>query len=95
MIRLERGGLGDLGFEVVERIDADQKTMKYAIVEFGERLEAAGEDAVGLFFYAGHGLQVNGENYLVRMDAPRGSLVAYSTAPGQVARDGADGASVH
>ena len=50
-------------------IDADQKAMKYAIVEFGERLAQAGTDAVGLFFYAGHGLQVDGENYLVPLAA--------------------------
>ena len=67
--RLMAATLRNLGFEVMERIDADQKTMKYAIIEFGERLDQAGSDAVGLFFYAGHGLQVKGENFLVPLNA--------------------------
>ena len=144
--RLMSATLRRLGFDVIERIDADQKEMKVAIFELGDRLEQAGKDAVGLFFYAGHGVQVDGENYLIplkleiskerhvaieavgtswvlgqmefagnrmnfvildacrnnpltrsfrsavrglaRMDAPSGSLVAYSTGPGKVARDG-------
>ena len=135
-----------LGFDVIERIDATQREMKLAIFELGDRLEAAGKDAVGLFFYAGHGVQVDGQNYLIplnaeiskerhvaieavgaswvlsqmefagnrvnfvildacrnnpltrgfrsqlrglaRMNAPTGSLVAYSTGPGEVAVDG-------
>ncbi len=48
--------LRDLGFDVIERIDADQKAMKLAIFELGDRLEEAGKDAVGLFYYAGHGV---------------------------------------
>ena len=43
--RLMARTLRGLGFEVVELIDADQQAMKYAIVEFGDRLEAAGSDA--------------------------------------------------
>jgi formylglycine-generating enzyme required for sulfatase activity len=139
--------LTGLGFQVTKLIDADQKKMKRAIVDFGSALQAAGSDAVGLFFYAGHGVQIAGENYLIplgaqikkeadveveavsangilaqmefaqnrvnivildacrnnpmsrsmrsatrglaRMDAPKGSFIAYSTAPGEVAADGA------
>jgi formylglycine-generating enzyme required for sulfatase activity len=138
--------LGKLGFEVTKLIDADQKQMKRAIADFGSALTAAGPDAAGLFFYAGHGVQIAGENYLIplkaeirkeadaeveavpanwvlkqmefagnriniiildacrnnplprsmrganrglaRMDAPRGSFIAYSTAPGETAADG-------
>lgn len=138
--------LTGLGFQVTKLIDADQKQMKRAIVDFGSALQNAGGDAVGLFFYAGHGVQIGGENYLIpldsriekeadveveavsangvlkqmefagnavnivildacrnnpmsrsmrsatrglaRMDAPMGSFVAYSTAPGEVAADG-------
>ena len=144
--RLMAETLRGLGFDVIERTDANQKTMKLAIFELGDRLEAAGRDAVGLFYYAGHGVQVDGENYLIplgaaiekerhvaieavganwvlgqmefagnrvnfvildacrnnpltrgfrsrvrglaRMNAPTGSLVAYSTGPGDVAADG-------
>ncbi len=144
--RLIAKTLSDLGFELIVRIDVEQKAMKLAILEFGDRLEAAGEDAVGLFYYAGHGVQVRGRNFLVplnsrirrekdvaveavnaawvleqmefagnrvnfvildacrnnpltrsfrsptrglaRMNAPRGSFIAYSTAPGNVALEG-------
>jgi formylglycine-generating enzyme required for sulfatase activity len=57
--------LGNLGFEVIARRNADQNTMKRAIQEFGARLEKAGPAAVGLFYYAGHGVQLNGRNYLI------------------------------
>jgi formylglycine-generating enzyme required for sulfatase activity len=57
--------LSSLGFEVIARRNADQKTMKRAIQEFGSRLEKGGPSAVGLFYYAGHGVQLNGRNYLI------------------------------
>ena len=38
--------------------------MKRAIQELGKRLRAKGQDTVGLFYYAGHGVQVEGVNYL-------------------------------
>lgn len=138
--------LQKLGFTVTLVTDADQKKMKRAVSDFGEALGTAGPTASALFYYAGHGLQVDGQNYLVpvnadirreadvdleavsadavlkqmeyaapntsivildacrnnplsrgmrsatrglaRMDAPNGSYVAYSTAPGQTAADG-------
>jgi hypothetical protein len=138
--------LRSLNFEVIERVDADQKDMKRAIKLFGEKLEEAGKDAVGLFYFAGHGVQVGGSNYLIpvnvdiedesdvdieavsantvqqqmayagnrlnmivmdacrnnpfkrgfrsasrglaRMDATKGTLIAYATSPGDVAADG-------
>jgi len=57
-----------LGFEVMHHEDIDQKEMQRAIRDFGEKLETGG---VGLFYYAGHGMQVDGRNYLipVRSDA--------------------------
>jgi formylglycine-generating enzyme required for sulfatase activity len=145
--RLIGDALTGLGFTVIARRNADQNTMKRAIQEFGSRLEAAGPGAVGLFYYAGHGVQLSGRNYLIpttahidregdveieavsadwvieqmryarnrlnivildacrnnpftrsmrsvdhglaSMDAPAGILIAYSTAPGAVAADGA------
>ena len=135
--------LKKLGFKVILKKDADQRTMEDTIRYFGRQLR--GGD-VGLFYFAGHGIQVEGRNYLMpidakiesesdvkyeavnagrilgkmedaenrlnivildacrnnpyarafrsdqsglaRMDAPTGSLVAYSTAPGEVAADG-------
>ena len=54
--------LSRLGFKVTLKENADQKTMKQAIRDFGGQLKAGG---VGLFYYAGHGMQVKGRNYLV------------------------------
>ncbi len=134
-----------VGFTVDLVTDADQKAMKRSISRFGERLSSA-RGATGLFYYAGHGIQSRGTNFLIpvaapiereadldleavaadtvlaqmedagaatsivildacrnmplarsfrsasrglaRMDAPNGSFVAYSTAPGAVAADG-------
>jgi len=135
-----------LDFDVIERVNVGQKDMKRAIKLFGTKLEAAGKDAVGLFYFAGHGVQVRGINYLIpvnvdiedeadvdieavsaraiqeqmryagnrlnvivmdacrnnpfkrsfrsasrglaRMDATKGTLIAYATSPGDVAADG-------
>ena len=136
------------GFEVSLAIDADQRAMKRAFSEFAGRLQAAGRDAIAVVYYAGHGVQLKGVNYLVpvdaqidseaqldleavsadtimqaigqagsslnivildacrnnpfrgframgrglaAIDAPQGTLVAFSTAPGQAARDGEAG----
>src|SRR3954470_21592134 len=58
---LMAGTLKKLGFKVVEVRDADLNQMNRAVREFSDLLTAAGPQAVGLFFYAGHGLQINGE----------------------------------
>jgi len=55
-----------LGFEVLEGRDLDESGMRRTIKGFAELLIGAD---VGLLFYAGHGLQVNGQNYLVPVDA--------------------------
>ncbi len=139
--------LREVGFDVEILKNGDQRTMRRAILRLGERIAAGGAGSTGLFFYAGHGMQSRGTNYLIpvgadisseaelefegvpadavlrqmedaraatnivildacrnmplargfrsgirglaRMDAPRGSFIAYSTAPGDVAVDGA------
>jgi Caspase domain len=58
--------LQKLGFTVFKFENLDQSSMKRAIDEFGDRLK--GTD-VGLFYYAGHGLQAKGYNYLIPVDA--------------------------
>ncbi|PKN07719.1 MAG: hypothetical protein CVU73_09865 [Deltaproteobacteria bacterium HGW-Deltaproteobacteria-8] len=136
--------LRGLGFEVIARENASLAQMEGAVKEFWDRLKRGG---AGLFYFAGHGLQVNGRNYLVpvdaklsaeqdakykcmdaglvlgrmenagnelnivildacrnnpfarswrsadvglaKMDAPKGSIIAYATAPDSVAADGA------
>ena len=55
-----------LGFEVLLLVDGDKLTIERGIRAFGELLTGA---EVGLFFYAGHGLQVNGRNYIVPTNA--------------------------
>ncbi|MBU1042728.1 MAG: caspase family protein [Proteobacteria bacterium] len=135
--------LRSMGFEVIARENAGLAQMEAAVDEFWGKLKKGG---VGLFYYAGHGLQVNGRNYLVpvdakilaeqdvkykcmdaglvlgrmenagndlniiildacrsnpfarswrsadqglaKMDAPKGALIAYATAPDSVAADG-------
>ena len=56
----------DLGFEVVDGQDLDKNAMERAIREFIRKLEGAD---VSFFFYAGHGMQVAGKNYLIPVDA--------------------------
>ncbi len=137
--------LRTLGFEVMLGENLGQRDMNRLVARFGERL--AGHD-VGMFFFAGHGIQIKGKNYLIpidaqiasensaraeavdvdtildqlspsplnvvildacrnnpferrfrgvsgglaQMEAPKGTLIAYATAPGKVALDG-DGAN--
>jgi uncharacterized caspase-like protein len=58
--------LEGLGFEVVLGSNLDLAGVRYAIGIFVEKLADAD---MALFYYAGHGLQVNGENYIAPVDA--------------------------
>ncbi len=66
--RLMAEKLEGLGFEVRHLSDSNQIDMKRAISQFGRDLRRGGEDAVGLFYYAGHGVQSFGSNYLLPVD---------------------------
>ncbi|MGV8059734.1 MAG: caspase family protein [Smithellaceae bacterium] len=70
--------LQKLGFTVILKKNANLRGMEDALVDFGDRLKRGG---VGLFFYAGHGLQVGGANYLVPIGARinRESDIKYET----------------
>jgi hypothetical protein len=59
--------LRKLGFEVTIGADRSQREMKQLIREFGRRLRDTG--GVGLFYFAGHGVQSRGRNYLIPVDA--------------------------
>lgn len=141
--------LKSLGFEVMLLVNANKKEMVTAIQDFGNRVA----DSVALFFYAGHGMQIRGENYLIpigarissepdvefecvpvarllsqldyqkshlnivildacrnnpiarsfrsyhrglaMVSAPKGTIIAYATSPGQVAHDGEGRNSVY
>ncbi|HUQ28474.1 MAG TPA: caspase family protein [Usitatibacter sp.] len=133
------------GFDVTLRTDVTQRELTRSISQFGHALKPG---AVALFYYAGHGMQVRGRNFLIpvdadiqseatarsegvdvdllleqlgparlsmvvldacrnnpfegltrsaggsglaQIDAPKGTLVAYATAPGRVAADGEAG----
>ena len=54
------------GFEVLDGIDLDKAALERKIRDFAAALVGAD---VGVFFYAGHGLQISGTNYLVPIDA--------------------------
>jgi caspase domain-containing protein len=57
------------GFEVVAAPDLTQESMRRAIGDFAGKVAAKGRDTVALVYYAGHGVQVDGENFLVPVDA--------------------------
>ena len=58
--------LQQLGFDVIKKTDADLQSMQTAFKEFVNRLD---DNDVALFFYAGHGMQIDGQNYLLPVDA--------------------------
>lgn len=142
--RAMKQALAELGFEIIYGENLTQSQMREMIRQFGAKIRASG--GVGLFYFAGHGVQVKGQNYLIpvgavvetepevedegvdvgrvlrqmeaagnslnivildacrnnpfarsfrsssnglaSIDAPRGTLLAYATAPGSVASDG-------
>ncbi len=55
-----------LGFDVIKVLNADKKQMDAALETFRLKLDKGG---IGVFYYAGHGVQVEGENYLIPIDA--------------------------
>jgi hypothetical protein len=58
--------LRELGFEVTLLQNQDLRSMENAIAVFSRQLRKGG---VGVFYYAGHGVQVQGENYLIPLKA--------------------------
>jgi uncharacterized caspase-like protein/uncharacterized protein YcfL len=63
--------LNKIGFEVMYLPNAGQKKMNQAVNEFAQRIAGGG---IGVFFFAGHGLQINNQNFLlpIDIDAPKG-----------------------
>jgi Caspase domain len=59
--------LRNLGFEVTEKEDQTSDQIKTLIKEFGARLTE--KKGVGLFYFAGHGVQIAGKNYLIPIEA--------------------------
>ncbi|MFL4470174.1 caspase family protein [Tateyamaria armeniaca] len=69
--RLIAEKLWESGFEVIESIDADRETMLADLATFRSRLREGSE---ALFFYAGHGVQVGGRNYLLPVSVSPSSI---------------------
>jgi hypothetical protein len=59
--------LRNLGFEVDLYTDQSRDDMVKSIRDFGQKLVT--KKGIGLFYYSGHGIQMNGENYLVPVSA--------------------------
>ncbi|MEM8687476.1 MAG: caspase family protein [Pseudomonadota bacterium] len=63
---------GDLlksaGFDVTSALDVGQADMRQAVNAFASKLADKGEDSVALVYFAGHGVQINGANYLLPVD---------------------------
>lgn len=142
--------LNSAGFEVISATNLGQNDMLRVVQDFSAKVSARGPNTVAMVYYAGHGVQLAGENYLVPVDAkvsnqtelvndsvrlvdvmstletipsrmrivildacrnnpfpnvndagrglaivdaPNGSIVGYSTAPGAEALDGSGGHS--
>src|ERR1700746_594944 len=60
------GVLRNVGFEVVEGVNLTRDKMTEKLLDFGKKAEGAD---VAVFYYAGHGIAVNGTNYLLPVDA--------------------------
>ena len=75
--------LKSAGFEVTTVQDATQGDMRLAIGSFADAVSGKGPEAIALVYYAGHGLQVDGENYLVPVDA---SILREADVPFQAIR---------
>lgn len=78
--------LQQFGFTVISRENLDQRGMLHALREFGDRLRNGG---VGLFYYAGHGMQIKGRNYLIPVGSQieREDEVAYAAIDAQAVLD--------
>ncbi len=142
--------LSSAGFEVISATNLTENDMIRVVQDFSAKVAARGPNTVAMVYYAGHGVQLEGENYLIPIDAkvssprelvgdslrlvdvmatleaipsririvmldacrnnpfpsvvdagrglaivdaPNGSIVGYSTAPGTEAQDGNDGHS--
>jgi formylglycine-generating enzyme required for sulfatase activity len=67
-VALLEGVLKGLGFDVATVRDAGLGTLHHAVNAYGRRLQAAGPNAVGFFYYSGHGASDGSTNYLIPVD---------------------------
>ncbi len=85
------GALRDAGFDVKLHTDIDHRAMAAAVRDFGDKLRRS---SVGVFYFAGHGMQIKGRNYLVPVGAEiqREDEVVYATLDAQAVLDKMDSA---
>ena len=85
--------LSDLGFKVMIKTNADYATMRGVAVEFARVMEGA---TAAVFYYAGHGIQYRGQNYLIPTDAKLTSeaSIAFNAMPVTQILDTMDDAKV-
>jgi len=60
--------LTDSGFEVSTASDLSQSQIRDQLSEFAGKVASKGGDSIALVFYAGHGVQIDGENFLIPVD---------------------------
>src|SRR3954451_24234538 len=61
--------LNSAGFEVTQATDLTRKDMVRVVQDFTAKVAERGPGTVAMIYYAGHGVQVEGENYLLPVDA--------------------------
>src|SRR5258707_9525263 len=61
--------LNSAGFEVIAATDLNHNQMIQVIQDFSAKIAGHGQNTVAMVYYAGHGVQIAGENYLVPVDA--------------------------
>ncbi|MEA2930559.1 MAG: hypothetical protein QOG38_2987, partial [Hyphomicrobiales bacterium] len=61
--------LTSIGFEIVEGADVNQADLRRLFRDFLAKVEAAGPGAVAVVYYSGYGIEFEGENYLIPVDA--------------------------
>lgn len=67
--RLMKKTLESLGFDVTMIVETNLIDIKKAIADFGKKL-SADKNSVGFFYYAGHGAEIRGKNYLIPIETP-------------------------
>ena len=78
-IELVGDALQRVGFDVMQPIkDATRTDILVAVHAFAEKLKSAGSDAVGFFYYSGHGVASSGENFIVPVEVGQVSRLRMS-----------------
>ena len=69
------------GFDVTGARDLDEDGLRRALRDFLDKAGASGPETVAFVYFAGLGLQLEGENYLIPVDAPSPATPTLACAP--------------